>query len=68
MPKHAKLSDGEKEKLLKEYNISVKELPKINIKDPAIQGMNLKVGDVVKITRKSETTRESVFYRGVIDG
>lgn len=68
VPKHVKLSDSEKDKLLREYNVALQQLPKIRSKDPALSGMGLKSGDVIKITRKSATIRESIFYRVVIDG
>ncbi len=67
IPKHSKLSDHQKEKVLETYNISIKELPRIAKTDPAIISLNVKVGDVIKITRKSETASEAIFYRVVID-
>ncbi len=67
IPKHSKLSDNQKEKLLENYNISIKELPRIAKTDPAITSLNVKPGDVIKITRKSETASEAIFYRVVID-
>lgn len=65
IPKHEKISKEEKDKLFEKYNISFKELPKINIKDPAIAHMDPKVGDVIKITRHSETAGIAIFFRGV---
>jgi len=56
-----------KKELLEKYNITLRELPKILKKDPAIKHINLKQGDIVKIIRKSQTAGESVFYRGVVD-
>jgi len=67
IPKHSKLSDSQKEKLLENYNISIKELPRIAKTDPAIISLNVKPGEVIKITRKSETASEAIFYRVVID-
>jgi len=67
VPKHAKLSNAETEKLLTNYNISKKQLPKILKSDPAIVDMELKQGDVVKIIRKSATCIESVYYRVVVN-
>jgi DNA-directed RNA polymerase subunit H len=67
IPKHSKLSDIQKEKLLEKYNISVKELPRILKTDPAITPLNAKLGDVIKITRKSPTASEAVFYRVIVD-
>jgi len=67
VPKHSRASDKEKEELLKKYNVSVTQLPRISRKDSAIAGLNLKPGDVVKIVRKSPTAGEAVFYREVLD-
>ena len=66
MPKHAKLSEKEKKELLETYKITINELPKIRIDDPAIQPFNPKIDDVIKITRESSTAGESFFYRRVI--
>jgi DNA-directed RNA polymerase subunit H len=65
IPKHAKLAEKEKEKLLEKYSISLKELPRISASDSAISNLNLKPGDVVKITRQSPTSGEAFFYRVV---
>ncbi len=67
IPKHSKLSDAQKEKLLEKYNISLKELPRILKTDPAIISLGAKQGDIIKITRKSQTAGEAVFYRVVVD-
>ena len=67
VPEHTKVSDKEKKDLLEKYHISLKELPKMSKKDPAIQHLNAKEGDVIKIIRKSKTASESFFYRGVIN-
>jgi DNA-directed RNA polymerase subunit H len=68
VPKHEILSEEEKTKLLKKYGITIKELPRILASDPAIKSLNPKIGDVVKITRKSKTAGESVYYRVVVRG
>lgn len=67
VPEHIKLSDKEKEELLEKYHVSLKELPKIAKKDPAIEHLNAKEGDIIKIIRKSPTSGEAIFYRGVIN-
>jgi DNA-directed RNA polymerase subunit H (RpoH/RPB5) len=66
--KHSKLSDKEKKDLLEKYKITIKELPRISKKDPAIKDLNAKAGDIVKIIRKSKTAGESIFYRCIING
>jgi DNA-directed RNA polymerase subunit H len=66
VPKHEKLSEEEKKDVLEHYKINLSELPTIFITDPAISKLSLKPGDVIKITRKSATCHEAIFYRGVI--
>ena len=66
VPKHIKLSEEEAEGILKKFNISKKQLPRILKEDPAISKLDVKKGDVIKIIRKSPTTQESEFYRVVI--
>jgi len=63
-PKHTKLSNEEVEKLLQEYNISLVQLPKIKINDPALPE-NCEVGDVIKIERNSEG-KKYFYYRVVV--
>lgn len=65
VPKHIKLKENEVSDLLKRYNLSAKQLPKILINDKAVKELNPKVGDIIKIIRKSPTAKESVFYRVV---
>lgn len=67
VPVHIKVSDKEKEELLKKYNVTIKELPKIYADDPAIRHLEAKENDIIKIIRKSPTAGEAVFYRGVIN-
>jgi len=67
VPKHIKLGEKEKEQLFEKYGITLKELPKILRDDPAIEQLDVKSGDVIKIIRKSPTAGEAVFYRGVIN-
>ena len=67
VPKYEKLTKKEIETLLKELNIdSLDYLPKIYEDDPAIQHLNPKPGDVLRIIRKSPTAGEAIYYRVVI--
>ena len=59
-PKHTKLSSDEIDKVLKEYNIALAQLPKISKKDVALLE-GCETGDVVKISRADE-----VYFRVVI--
>ncbi|MBS3081251.1 DNA-directed RNA polymerase subunit H [Candidatus Pacearchaeota archaeon] len=61
-PKHTKLKPEEVERLISELNISLVQLPKIRINDPALpEGCN--VGDVIRIERKTEEGKKSFYYR-----
>ncbi len=68
VPKHEIISESEKEELLKKYGITLRQLPRILLNDPAIKHLNPKVGDVVKIIRKSSTAGEAEYYRVVVKG
>ncbi len=63
VPKHEILSEKEKEEVLKKYNISEKQLPKILYSDPIIKEIGAKVGDLIKITRNSRVAGKTIYYR-----
>lgn len=68
VPKQTKLSESEVKKLLEKYNITIKELPKMLLTDSALDNLDVKPGDVIKIHRHSEIAGETTYYRGVING
>lgn len=63
-PKHSKLKKEEVEKLLKELNISLAQLPKINSEDKALPE-NCGIGEVVKIERK-DGDKINTYFRVVV--
>lgn len=63
-PKHVKLSEKEVATLLKQFNISKAQLPKILSTDAALED-SFSVGDVVKIER-STPDKKAVYYRVVV--
>lgn len=65
VPVHEKISDEEKTALFEKFNITERELPRILQTDAALAGLDVKLGDVIKITRKSPTAGVSIYYRGV---
>lgn len=67
IPEHEKLSDDEKQVFLDEYEISMRELPKIQQDDPALQHLDVEPNDIIKIHRDSPTAGQTKYYRGVID-
>jgi len=63
-PKHIRLKSDEIKKLLNKYNISLSQLPKIRVDDPALPE-NCNVGDVIKIERK-DGDKINIYYRVVV--
>lgn len=62
-PKHIKLSHQEGEKIVSELNISLAQLPKISIKDPALPE-GCQISDIIKIERVIDG-KKTFFYRVV---
>ena len=67
VPKHEIIPKQEAEKVLEKYNCVPTELPLIFVTDPAILGLGVKPGDMIKITRKSPTAGMSLYYRYVVE-
>ncbi|MEM0379181.1 MAG: DNA-directed RNA polymerase subunit H [Candidatus Aenigmatarchaeota archaeon] len=67
VPKHEILSEEEKKQLLEKYQIKLEDLPRINIRDPAIAKLKAKPGDVVRIIRKDPISGETIYYRVVVE-
>ena len=67
VPKHEIMTKKEAEKVLEKFNCKPTELPLIFVTDPAILGLGVKPGDMIKITRKSSTAGESLYYRYVVE-
>ena len=65
VPMHTIVSEAEKKKIIERYNLTGQQLPRILKEDPAIAHLKPKTGDIVKITRKSVTAGQSLFYRRV---
>ena len=66
VPKHEILTDKEKKDLLEKFEVTENQLPKIHASDPVIEMIEANPGHVVKITRKSATAGEAVYYRLVV--
>ena len=67
VPKHEIMAKKDAEKVLKDFNCNPTELPFIFVNDPAILGLGVKPGDMIRITRKSGTSGESLYYRYVVE-
>ena len=67
VPKHEIMTKKDAEEVLEKYHCKTTDLPLIFVNDPAIIGLGVKPGDMIKITRKSATAGESLYYRYVVE-
>ncbi len=67
VPEHILLAPEECEEVLRRYGLEAPQLPKIHVSDPAAKEIGAKVGDIIRIVRRSPTAKQSIFYRLVID-
>ena len=66
VPLHYVLSEDEKVEFIKSYQITRDTLPKLELYDPISRYYNMKVGDIVKITRNNALSGKEIYYRVVI--
>ena len=67
VPKHEKMSESDIQQLMEDLQLKNKtQLPFIQKSDMIARWLGLKPGDVVKITRYSETSGEYFYYRTCI--
>jgi DNA-directed RNA polymerase subunit H len=67
VPKHEIVSEGELKPVLSKFSVEKEQLPKLKVQDPVCKEIGAAVGDVVRITRKSQTAGEADYYRLVIE-
>jgi DNA-directed RNA polymerase I, II, and III subunit RPABC1 len=63
VPKHEPLSEKEKAEVLSRYSVKETQLPRILRTDPVAKYLGVKPGQILKITRKSDTAGTYVTYR-----
>ena len=63
VPKHILLTHEEVDLILKQYQTTRAQLPKLLTTDPVAKYYGMKAGDVCKIIRQSPMTGESYYYR-----
>ena len=66
VPKHGIMSEDEKAAFLKQYNVSLKQLPRIKHDDPAVKELAAKKGDIIRVTRNDPGVGEYLYYRVVV--
>ncbi|WP_298521112.1 DNA-directed RNA polymerase subunit H [uncultured Methanobrevibacter sp.] len=67
VPKHEIMTEDEIADEFSDVEYDFKDLPKIKSEDPVVKAINAKSGDVLRITRKSQTAGEFVTYR-IVEG
>lgn len=67
IPNHRKLNKQEVSSILEKYSLKdIFKLPKIKVKDVALAGLDIVIGDVVEIERTSFAGKTK-YYRVVVD-
>jgi len=67
VPYHEILSEQEKKELLAKFKVQPYQIPQIRSSDPAVKVIGAQPGDILKITRKSQTAGEHITYRYVVE-
>jgi DNA-directed RNA polymerase subunit H len=67
VPKHELLTPDESKSILTRYNATADQFPFISSTDATAKSIGAKAGDFIRITRKSETAGETVYYRYVVE-
>jgi DNA-directed RNA polymerase subunit H len=63
VPKHEIVTEEKIPELLEIIGTSLKSLPKIASDDPVVKEIMAKKGDVIRVSRKSPTAKESFYFR-----
>jgi DNA-directed RNA polymerase subunit H len=66
VPYHEVLGPKEVKQVLKTYNITKEQLPRVVVTDPVARAIGAREGDVLKVIRKSRTAGISVAFRFVV--
>ncbi len=66
VPEHSIMSSEDLQALFLKYSIGPEHLPKIYHDDPATLSIGAKIGEVIKIVRKSMTAGRAESYRLVV--
>lgn len=67
VPKHEILSAEQAKVVLDQFKVTPHQLPLIKNSDPVANAIGAKPGDILKITRDSQTAGRAVAYRHVVE-
>ena len=67
VPKHEIMTEEEISEEFSDVDYDFKDLPKIRANDPVVEAIGAEPGNVLRITRESQTAGEFVTYR-IVEG
>ena len=67
VPKHEIMTEEEISDEFSDVDYDFKDLPKIRADDPVVEAIGAEPGNVLRITRESQTAGEFVTYR-IVEG
>jgi len=68
VPKHEILSAEQAKAVLDQFKVVPHQLPLIKNSDPVAKAIGAKPGDILKVTRDSQTAGRAMAYRYVVEG
>jgi len=66
--RHEVVKPDEAKQVLERFHAEPEDFPYIQLSDPVVREIGAKAGELVKITRKSQSAGEVVYYRFVVEG
>ena len=63
VPEHTIMKAEEVAELIGKLGVVAQQLPKILTTDPVVKAIGAKIGDVIRIERKSPTAGKTTYYR-----
>lgn len=67
VPKHEILQEDEKKQILSKFNATEEQFPFLFSTDPVVREIGAKPGDMIRISRVSDTAGEAFYFRYVVE-
>ena len=67
VPKHEIMGVEEKKQILTQFNATEDQFPFLFSSDPVVREIGAKPGDMIRITRVSDTAGETTYFRFVVE-